>query len=152
MKPRLVIVTLVIVALAIPALMLAQQNSNAEKEVRAALTQSEEAIRKGGTEAAVTYDKLLTDDFVRINPDGVALSKTDIQDGYRSGKTKFDLLEDSDVKIRIYGHTAVVTGVTTEKGIRLGASFSDKARFSRIFVKRDGNWKCVLYQSTAIKQ
>ena len=152
MKPRFVTAILLVLALAVPSSMLAQQNSKAEKEVRAALTQHEEAIRKGGTEAAVTYDKLLTDDFVRINPDGVALSKTDIQDGYRSGKTKFDLLEDSDVKIRIYGHTAVVTGVTTEKGIRLGASFSDKARWTRVFVKQNGIWQCVLYQSTAIKQ
>jgi len=147
MQRRVAIVTLVILALAVPASMLAQQ-SKAEKEIRAILAQSDQANLKGGAEAVATYDKILTDDYTRIPPNGTVLSKADILNSAKAGQLKYDLLEHSNVKVRVYGNTAVVTGVATEKGIRQGNSFSGKTRWTRIFVKRGGDWKIVLFQST----
>ena len=152
MKLRFVIVTLVTLALAVPVSMLAQQNSKAETEIRAVIAQSDQANLKGGAEAVAIDDKILTDDYTRIPPNGAALTKADILNGFKAGQTKYDSLQHSDVKVRIYGHTAVVTGVATEKGIRLGASFSGKTRWTRVFVKQGGDWKIVLFQSTTLAE
>jgi len=59
MKRSLAIATLVILALAVPATLLAQQNSKAEKEVRALIEQSRQVNLKGGSEAAAFAEKYL---------------------------------------------------------------------------------------------
>jgi hypothetical protein len=150
MKPRLVIVALVILALAVPASMLAQQ-SKAEQEVRAILAQTEQANLKGGAEAAAAFDKLFADEYTRIPPSGAALTKADIVNGFRTGKISYQKFDLSDVKVRIYGNTAVVTGIVKSVAEQAGIkSTSNPARFTRVFVKRDGIWKQVLNQSTRI--
>jgi hypothetical protein len=148
MKPRFVIITLVIFALAVPTLMLAQQNSKAEKEISALLEESKRANLKGGAEAAAVLDKYLADDFVRIPSNGSIINKAELLDGFKAGSIKVESLELSDVKIRIYGHTAVVTGIEAAKGTMLGREYSTKTRWTRVLVKRDGMWKILLNQST----
>jgi hypothetical protein len=56
MKPRFAIAMLLVLALAIPATMLAQQ-SKAEKEVRAVIDELTQANLKGDAEAAAIFDK-----------------------------------------------------------------------------------------------
>jgi ABC-type sugar transport system substrate-binding protein len=78
MKPRLVIVMLLVLALAVPASMLAQQNSKAEKEVQAVVDKLQQANLKGGDEAIAVFYKYYTDDFVRIMPSGATFTKADL--------------------------------------------------------------------------
>jgi len=151
MKLRLVIVMLMVLALGVPVPMLAQ-GSKAEQEVRAVMAELEQANLKGGAEAASRLEKLLADDFTRIPPNGTALTKAEIMDGWRTGKIKVAALENSDIKIRVYGHTAIVTGIETSKAAMMGANYLGKTRFTRIFVKRGGRWQCVLFQSTTIAE
>jgi hypothetical protein len=153
MKLRLVIVTLLVVVLTIPASMLAQQNSKAEKEVRAQIEVIRQmALKSGEVEAAAFYDKYNADDVVRISPDGTLNTKAQILDGLRSGKTKLESFDFSDVKILIYGKTAVVTGIESGKGTYLGTPWTGAFRWSRVLEKRNGIWKVVLYQDTPLKQ
>lgn len=154
MKLRLLIVTLLVIALAVPAAMLAQ-GSKAEQEVQASLAQLRKANLMGGVEAATIFDKYLADNFMRIPANGAVFTKTDVLDDFRAGKQKAETLEMSDVKIRVNGKTAVVTGIvnSTSAG-RLSGSNTLQARqfrFTRVFVKNNGIWQCVLYQSTLIR-
>lgn len=151
MKTWFAMAVLLILALVVPATMLAQQ-SKSEKEIRAVLAQSDQANLKGDAEALATYDRILTDDYTRIPPNGTALNKAELLNSVKAGQTKYESLQHSDIKVRIYGNTAVVTGVATEKGIRQGNSFSGKTRWTRIFVKRGGEWKVALFQSTNMVQ
>jgi ketosteroid isomerase-like protein len=151
-KRSLAIVTLVILALTVPPSMLAQQNSKAEKEVRAVLDELTQANLKGGAEAATIMDKYLADDMVRIPSNGSIFTKADMVDGFKTGKIKVEQMDLSDVKIHMYGNTAVVTGVISAKSTVIDASYNNKNRFSRVFVKRGGVWQSVLYQNTPIKQ
>jgi ketosteroid isomerase-like protein len=132
--------------------MLAQQNSKAEKEVRAVLDELTQANLKGGAEAATIMDKYLADDMVRIPSNGSIFTKADMVDGFKTGKIKVEQMDLSDVKIHMYGNTAVVTGVISAKSTVIDASYNNKNRFSRVFVKRGGVWQSVLYQNTPIKQ
>ena len=152
MKLRSVIVMLVILALAVPATMLAQQ-SKAEQEVQAALEQLRQANVKGGAEGAAIFDKYLGDDFVRILNRGT-YTKAETLDAIRTGKQHTESQGLSDVKIRIYGKTAVATGVLNAKSAGpLAANdtlAATQSRFTRVFVKRAGIWQCVLFQTTLI--
>ena len=54
-----------------------------------------------------------------------------------------------DVTVRIFGSTAVVTARSTPKGTIDGRDFP-QVRYSRVYMKRDGQWKVVLFQMTLI--
>jgi ketosteroid isomerase-like protein len=152
MKPRFVIVTLLVLALAVPASMLAQQNSKAEKEVRAVLGEMRTAAMKGGAEAIRINEKYNADDYVRIPGDGRIFTKAEYLNGFKAGNVTVESLDYSDVKIRIDGKMAVLTAIETGKGVQMGTPWTGTFRFTRVFVKRDGIWKVVLYQDTPLKQ
>jgi ketosteroid isomerase-like protein len=59
-------------------------------------------------------------------------------------------MEFADMKVRVYGSTAVVTARATSKGRFKGQPFSESERSTDVFVKQDGQWKCVLTQLTRI--
>ena len=153
MKPRFVIVMLLVMALAAPASMLAQQNSKAEKEIRAVIAQLSQANLKTPADAIPIQEKYLADDFVRIPPNGAVFTKSDVVNANRAAKSGLEAQDLSDIKIRIYGNTAVATGILNSKGRSpLGYGAVQQSRWTRVFVKRGGNWQCVLYQNTPIKQ
>jgi len=127
----------------------APANENkAVEEVRATLDQLAQNNLKGGTEAAMMVKILNADEFLRIPANGALFTRTDIIEGFKSGKIKVDELVLSDVKIQVFGDSALVTGVQTSKSALLGTNYEGKIRWARMFIKRDGRWQCVLFQST----
>jgi len=150
MKLRFVIAMLVILALAVPATLLAQQNSKAEKEVRAVMEEIRQSVIKGGPDFVTTLEKYYTDDMVRIPGHGRLLTGTDMLAAAKKGTTTVESLEYSDVKVRVYGNWAIATGIETGKGVQVGVPWAGAYRFSRVFVKRNGIWKNVLYQDTEL--
>jgi ketosteroid isomerase-like protein len=57
-------------------------------------------------------------------------------------------MESDDLRVRVYGNSAVVTALTRTKGKFLGQEFTTHERSTDVFVKRDGRWQCVLSQLT----
>lgn len=142
---------LLVFALAVPVLTLAQQQSKAEKEVLAVVEEIRQAYFKGGSEILAILDKYIADDYVRISGRGELNSKADIQNGWKSGALKIESFEFSDLKAHTYGKTVVIVeGIETGKGTYLGRPWAGANRFSRVFVKQGGIWKNVQYQDTPI--
>lgn len=56
----------------------------------------------------------------------------------------------SNLKVHIYGQTAIVTGVNAVKASYDGKDMSGDYRFTDVFVKRDGRWQCVATQGTKV--
>jgi ketosteroid isomerase-like protein len=55
-----------------------------------------------------------------------------------------------DMKVRIYGDTAIVNGRTTEK-IQAGSKeLVIQYRRTDVFVKRNGRWQCVSFHGSRI--
>lgn len=125
----------------------ANENRAAE-EIRAVLDQIVQTNLKGGAEAAKMEETLVADEFLRIPGNGALLTKMEIIDGFNSGKIKVDELVLSDVKILVFGESALVTGVQMSKSALLGMNYEGRTRWARMFIKRDGRWQCVLFQST----
>jgi ketosteroid isomerase-like protein len=59
-------------------------------------------------------------------------------------------VEATDVKVRIYGDTAVVTGRGIYKEKYKGADYHSDERWISVFVKKNGRWQCVASQATLI--
>jgi ketosteroid isomerase-like protein len=54
--------------------------------------------------------------------------------------------ENTDMQVRVFGDTAVVTGGLIEKGTRNGTAYTDTYRWTDVFVKRGGRWQAVASQ------
>lgn len=101
---------------------------------------------KAWIDASGKYDvnalgKMMRDDFVGVNPDGVvqslreyliALDKTPAAEKEARAKVKPTV---STVRFRMYGETAVVTGA-----ISYPAPQASSRRFTHIWVKSGDNW------------
>ena len=71
--------------------------------------------------------------------------------GFQSGSFKYESRHISDLTIRVYGDTAVVTGRSNQKGMENGKDYSGDYRFTRVYVRQKGRWLTVALQATAIK-
>jgi hypothetical protein len=133
-----------------PATVLAQ-GSEAEKEVRAVIEEARQAQLKGDAEGAAILEKCFADEYIRIFTDGRVFNKAQTLDNVRTGKTRYESFEYSDLKIRFYGKTAVATAIVKTTGTTYGVATSPTGvRWTQVLVKRNGKWQPVLTQTTRL--
>ena len=84
----------------------------------------------------------LTDNYTLTNSKGeISTAADDIEDA-KSGRVRYDVFENYDMKVRIYDdHTAVVTGKTKVKGNAQGKPIDIIVQFTDTFVKQSGRWR-----------
>lgn len=92
--------------------------------------------------------KTLAEDYVAITPLGQVTTKQDTVSARKSGQLKYDTINVTDMVVRVYGDTAVVTARADVKGHQLGEDFSGPYRYTRVWVRRTGHWLAVSYQAT----
>jgi len=97
-----------------------------------------------------TLDKYTSDDYVLINMNGHMAGKSEMIEGFKSGSSKLTSEELSDLKVRVYGNTAVVTGKADVKGTLGGADATGQILFTRVYVKKDGRWQSTSLQQTRV--
>jgi ketosteroid isomerase-like protein len=97
-------------------------------------------------------DRLMGDDYTIIQPDGSVVGKQEALASYQAGKRGWDFIDSDDYQVRVYGDTAIVIGRWAAKGINNGQIFDYSARFTSIYVKREGRWQMVADQSTPISR
>ena len=90
--------------------------------------------------------RMLADDYVAISPLGQVTTKKEAISARRSGQLRY--IDVSDMVVRLYGDTAVVTARADVKGHQLGEDFSGPYRYTRVWVRRSGRWQAVSYQAT----
>jgi len=121
------------------------------EDVQAQLTKLEMdravAVVKGDI---ATLDKYTSDDYVLINMNGHMAGKSEMIEGFKSGSSKLTSEELSDLKVRVYGNTAVVTGKADVKGTLGGADATGQILFTRVYVKKDGRWQSTSLQQTRV--
>jgi ketosteroid isomerase-like protein len=92
--------------------------------------------------------RTLADDYVAITPLGQVTTKQDAISARKSGQLRYESLSVTDMVVRLYGDTAVVTARADVKGRQLGEDFSGPYRYTRVWVRRNGRWQTVSYQAT----
>ena len=125
------------------------KNSRAERDVAKT---NEEFDRAIVSRDAAAYERILADDFIFTSFDGTLTDKAKELAKVKSGDLKFELGKSDDVRIKIYGKTAIVTGRFTAKGTSKGREFTFSERYTAVFVKRNGRWQMVAEHSSEIAQ
>jgi ketosteroid isomerase-like protein len=86
---------------------------------------------------------LLAEDFVITVEDGNVYSKTGYISHTADGSTHVQVAEMSDLKVRMHGDTAVVTGAYHERGNTNGKPYEYRDRLTDVWMKRGGKWQVV---------
>jgi len=92
--------------------------------------------------------RTLAEDYVAITPLGQVTTKRETISARRSGQLRYEAMNVTDMVVRVYGDTAVVTARADVKGHQLGEDFSGPYRYTRVWVRRNGSWQTVSYQAT----
>ena len=122
--------------------------TKAQAEILRLERERNDAILKGD---AAALDRMTADDYTFITLRGELRTKAEIVHGFRSGRFHYDAREISDLRVRVYGSAAVVTGRSTQKGRENGKDYSGDYRFTRVYAKQGGRWRTVALQATLIQ-
>ncbi|GAB3419161.1 nuclear transport factor 2 family protein [Massilia agilis] len=97
-------------------------------------------------------DKLIDPGFVLVHSDGRVQRKVDYLGDLSSKSRVNGRIENRDVVIREYGDTAVVNGVSVQSGVSNGQPWSGQFRFTRVWIRRGGEWTIVSSHSSRITE
>jgi ketosteroid isomerase-like protein len=121
------------------------KGSHVEEELLKIENEFAEAILRNDLEG---IGRLVADDWIIIEPDGGIVDRARFFEAIKSGALTHEMMESEDLRIRVYGDSAVVTAVTRTKGKFMRQEFSTQERATDVFVKRDERWQCVLTHLT----
>jgi ketosteroid isomerase-like protein len=118
----------------------------------------EEQLKKLETDRAAaavkgdvaTLEKQTADDYTFINLYGRMSDKSQMVNAFKTGQTKLTSNDLSDMKVRVYGDTAVITGKVDVAGTMAGKDTKAKIMFTRVYVKKGGQWQSVAFQQTRV--
>ena len=144
---RTFVIALSLIWMMVPHSLFAQTN------VVASITHMEQAwayAQKAGDVASVS--PLLADNFINTDVDGNRSGKSELLSNLKGGK--WEQNEVSDVKVSVYGDTAIATGAWAGKGVDGdGTKVDRRERWTDTWVKmKDGKWQCVASQQTPVKK
>ena len=111
-----------------------------EQERVAALTQGKTA----------KLEQLLADDLTYTHSSGRVDSKAQFLDSLKSGSVKYESMTHSNVKVAVYGNTAVMRGESEMKLLSGGRPVAFRIRFLSVYVKKEGRWQLTAWQSTRL--
>lgn len=89
------------------------------------------------------FANILDDDFVITFEDGSTYSKTGYLAYSASSSTHIEMAEIPEMKVRVHGDTAIVTGVYHEKGLDAQKTYDYRDRFTDVWMKKAGKWRLV---------
>jgi ketosteroid isomerase-like protein len=126
----------------------AQTTADTEKAV-AALEQQWLQSQKTNNPDLVA--PLIADKFVGTGPDGKITGKAELLAEAKA--TKYSSMEYEDVKVTVFGDTAIATGGSKSKGIDAsGKAMDEHVRWTDTWVKMPGGkWQCVASHVSPIK-
>jgi len=115
--------------------------------VRAAEQQRFDAMVKRDVAA---LDTLLDEDLSFANADGGMLSKEDLIEAIRSKRLVFESIEPSDVHVRVYGSSAIATGLSQMRLRSATGVSSFRIRFTETYVRDGGRWVLAAWQAARV--
>jgi len=86
---------------------------------------------------------LLADDYVITVEDGSTYGKLGYISHTAAPSTRVDIAEFTEMKVRIHGDVAVITGSYHEKGESGGSPYEYHDRFTDVWINADGKWQVI---------
>lgn len=97
-----------------------------------------------------TLERLLADELTYTHTTGTTDTKTELLASLSSGTLKYLSIEPEDMRARPYGEVGVVTGRAAMKVRAGGQELAFRIAFTDVYVRRDGRWQVVAWQSTRL--
>jgi ketosteroid isomerase-like protein len=124
------------------------QEQSARRDLRRSVGQAIRQIDHERVQAQIGADaaalnRIYADDFIGIGPSGTVRTKAQVIADFTSGDLKFQSITTDDVRVRVYGNTAVETGRSTMIGQDRGKAVPRDNRFTRVWIKQFGRWRLV---------
>jgi ketosteroid isomerase-like protein len=138
---------LALFALAVPA---EAQTPPSNDAVAAQLMQMErDWCRALTTRDPSILEPILADDYTSVNSRGVVSTKaTELADA-KAGASGFATCVHDNMKVRVFGDAAVITGHNVTSGTYRGVAFKDRGSYwTDTYVRRNGRWQCVASHSS----
>jgi ketosteroid isomerase-like protein len=98
-----------------------------------------------------TLNRLLADDYIVIDPNGEVGDKASMIADITSGEVVFESIKYENLKVRVYGSFAIVTGGEIVQMNEGDKSSTSGLRFTDVFALRGGRWQAVSSQFVAAR-
>jgi ketosteroid isomerase-like protein len=118
----------------------AQQKSDTASTIRKLEEKWTESYKKRQIDI---LSSLLAEDFVITVEDGSIYSKSGYITHSADPSVQVDVAELSDLKVRMHGTTAVVTGAYHEKGKSNGKPYEYRDRLTDVWMKVGNKWQVI---------
>lgn len=117
------------------------------------LTLIEEQLAASWVAGDNTYhERVLSEDWSVVDPTGRILTKSDVLREAFTGERKITKGKIDQINVRDFGDWAIVTGRTQMAGRYQGQKMDVTLRFTDVFVRQSGEWKCVASQGTFVNE
>jgi len=156
MKRIAIAVSVVVLVLAVSVS--AQPNQEVEKQYafKKRMSPDQELIKLENEwcDALVKHDwafldQILADDYIWTDPDGNVWTKAQFLASLKSGEDVLTAAKADEIRVRVYGDAAAVTGRTTVKEQYKGKDISGQYQWTDMWVKDyAGRWQCVASHSS----
>jgi ketosteroid isomerase-like protein len=141
---------LLLALLCAPSLLVSAQNdtnSGVQSKIIALEKAWNQAYKLGDTRA---LQAILDDRIVLINDDGSIQTKAEFLASVHPAKPQEQQLAPESMNVRVFGNTAIATGVFRAKGVEAGKSYVRRERFVDTWVDKGGKWSCVATNATPV--
>jgi uncharacterized protein (TIGR02246 family) len=95
-------------------------------------------------------DRVVADDYLITVSDGRVLNKEQDLAPVKDAQLKFTSATVEDLKVRVFGDTAIATGTGVYNVTYGERSGETRERFTDVWVKRKGRWQAVSSHSTTL--
>jgi ketosteroid isomerase-like protein len=100
-----------------------------------------------------TIERIVADDFIGLDGDGgTTFTKASHLEEVKTGVATWESANVDNIKVRVFGDTAVVTVLQTQKSKYKGKDNSGRYPITDIFVRRNGKWQIVAEHLNTIKE
>jgi len=93
---------------------------------------------------------LIADTFAYTDDDGSFWDRAQWLSHVNQGVDQYEQLDNTEMKVHLYGSTAVVTGNYHERIKMKGKPKVQSGRFTDTWIREKGEWKCVASQATLV--
>ena len=91
---------------------------------------------------------LWAQDLVVAVPGMPVMSKADLLGFWRSGRSTITRYETSNLRVRVYGEAAVVTGRLSRDRSFNARTATDHWQFTKVYARSSGRWRVVAYHAS----
>src|SRR3974390_1406302 len=88
-------------------------------------------------------DRIESTEWMLADAEGNLVSKAKADADLKSGAVAFESVHADELKVRVFGDTAIAYGLVTEKIKAQGKDTSGQFRFTDVFISRDRRWQTI---------